>query len=192
MDYKKKYIKYKKKYISTKNIKNINSLFNLVIKYGIMTRKNEYDGLTNWNIIKKYLISDAKYEWSILIDIKGKNTNNLKEIYNYVHDKLGMRGDENDEKNDKWEPYHFFLQLIRIPLNNECSLQRIMQIAYNIGQYYAESDNEIYTEKIKNYFNKNKLGELHSYSKNIEINDAFLTKTYSMIKKEFKKISTFH
>ena len=92
----------------------------------------------------------------------------LREIYDYVHDVLQMKGGDEDistdgKKAEKWEHQHFFLQLIRIPLKYPLNLRRLCQIAYNLGQLRAVYKDEIYTEEVKAYYEKNKLQKIESY-----------------------------
>jgi hypothetical protein len=145
-------------------------LFDLVKKYGYIVRSNDLDGLHCWNEIKTILssISCEELHWNI----KLKNLNNkyidINGAYKYIHTKLGMKGedDDNEKKNPNWEKFHFFLQLARIPKNNtECSLIRLCQIAYNLGQLsVVYDDNDVYTSKVRRFFDKNKLGEMITYT----------------------------
>jgi len=150
-------------------------LFNSVIEYGKITKSNKNtststDGLTNWNNIKKYMNDSKLCNWTINIVFNdGKKSSDIQQIYDYVHDNLHMKGDDLDPKSnmESWEPAHFILQLIRIPKNNQCSIQRLLQVAFNIGQYYAVLDNpiynSIYTPDVIQYFTDNKLSDINSY-----------------------------
>ena len=83
-----------------------------------------------------------------------------------------MNGEESDEKKqdkDYQSIYdYFYLQLIRIPKNNECNLIRLCQKAYNIGQLNAvfllDENKHIYTEMAKNYFFTNNLNNINAYT----------------------------
>jgi hypothetical protein len=100
-------------------------------------------------------------------------TSDLDEIYNYVRFTLEIRGegddigdikrdndDENDE-NDPWKRNHFFLQTIRIPKNNPCTLLRICQIGYNLGQLSKHLDE--FSEEAKKFYTDNNLQDISSY-----------------------------
>ena len=69
------------------------------------------------------------------LEISGKQIKNIDKIYKYVHEDLGMKGDDTDNMADpNWAKYHFLLQLVRIPkLNPKCNVMGICQVGYNIG-----------------------------------------------------------
>jgi hypothetical protein len=145
-------------------------LFNLIKKYGYRVRESRLNGLEAWQPVKKLL--DDKKElingWNINVNINGHFENDLSKIFNYVHDELKMYGDDNEENykgqtNLDWQKAHFLLQLIRLPLRNPCTLLRICQIAYNIGQYLKENENSPYSVDSVNYFKINNLDNLKSY-----------------------------
>ena len=151
-------------------------LFNLVKTYGNIVRRSEKDGLESWQHIKK--ISDDKNiltnGWNINVYIEGELENNLDNIFKYVHDKLKMYGDDGEESylgqtKNNWQKSHFLLQLIRLPLRNKCTLLRILQIAYNIGQFLEEHEQSPYPEECINYFKINNLNNLKSYI-NLDLN----------------------
>jgi len=76
-----------------------------------------------------------------------------------------MKGEEDDEKNENWEKYHFFLQLIRIPKKNKIDLIRLLQIAYNIGQFYRDRKEGNYNEECLQVFDVNNMQNHSSYTK---------------------------
>lgn len=143
-------------------------LFELIKNYGFIIRKNNLDGLASWNELKAFLstISCEKLEWTIeIVKNDDDTTFCLQNAYNYVHDTLGMKGEETDPKDENWEKFHFFLQLVRIPKNNKCDLVRLAQIAYNLGQLSAVYDDAVYTIFVKQFYDKNKLDKLRTYTK---------------------------
>ena len=133
---------------------NLRRLFDIMKKYGINTRKNNpTKGLENWNKIKTTLPS-IQIQW----------LPHVKEMYRYMKEILGIIEDEKDALNHtQWEYHHFFLQHVRIPtLNfNQGLLMRLMQIAYNAGQYSACTDH--YSAELKKYYIDNKLDCLKTY-----------------------------
>ncbi len=142
---------------------NINQLFNDTFEYGKLVRplvKNgKLNGLEAWNKIKPYIINfncnNSKLIWT-------KTEDEINKLYNYVYNDLGMKGDDNDEKNNNWEKYHFFLQLYRIPKNNYNKndiILRVAQIGYNMGQMQSE----IYDNKALEWLNN----ELKIYKNNV-------------------------
>ena len=144
-------------------------LFNLVKNYGYIVRTNNLDGLTSWNEMKTLLSKICEcLTWSInIINLNEEPISSIKDSYNYVHDTLGMRGEEDEKEcNLNWEKFHFFLQLVRIPKNNECNLVRLAQIAYNLGQLSAVYDDDsVYTSTVKRFYTINNLGVMSTYTK---------------------------
>lgn len=149
-------------------MEDLYDIFLTVIDYGKIIREKHLDGLKAWNDIKPLFAKQVECgKWNINIKIGETIVSDIKTIYDYVHDELGMKGDENDDNSNHelWEKQHFFLQLIRIIKNNpEFSFIRLMQIAYNIGQLsnYIQSD-PIFTEEIRAYFYGNALDQVGSY-----------------------------
>ena len=150
----------------------LQDLFSAVENFGFKVRSTGAKGDIAWEKLKPFLPEGEKIcdgEWKI----KRDTVNNipmgcLREIYDYVHDVLQMKGGDEDistagKKPEKWEHQHFFLQLIRIPLKYPLDLRRLCQIAYNLGQLRAVYKDEIYTEEVKAYYEKNKLQKIESY-----------------------------
>ena len=81
--------------------------------------------------------------------------------------KIGITGDDHDQKDDVWEINHFVIQHGRIVKNNEPNLIRLMQIAYNAGQKLASVDqypNEM-LPKIDALYNQYEMNNIMSYIK---------------------------
>ena len=168
--------------IKTFNMFNMENTWKNIIEYGRSVRnlsdivpnigKHSWECLSNElklqlnGELNRELNLESNWEWTW-------NEHELSERYNYVHDVLNMKGDDDDLKDDKWAQKHFILQLVRIPKKNPISLVKIYQIAYNIGQYKAtlqseskcESRNIVYTHDIVDYFTTNKLDEIYTYIK---------------------------
>ena len=157
----------------------IYELFNEVVDYGFQVRTKKLNGLNLWNAIKSDFNTDSgNCKWILTVNIPNDASdedieeNDLNKIYDFYHDVLGMRGgDEDSEKldaNDKkgkkeWEKYHFFLQLARIPKNNDCSMLRLMQVAYNIGQLKAVMETGFYSKDARTFLDENNLTKLDTY-----------------------------
>ena len=146
---------------------NLETLFKNAIDYGYCVRINKLDGFESWNIAKKELekinLLNTKFSWNF-------SNKKINELYNFAHNKLNMKGDDTDSKEDKdtWEKYHFFLQLVRIPkLNyeNPNFKIRVCQIGYNIGQMNAvkEIEPNFYSKESIDWLNDNKLLEYVTY-----------------------------
>lgn len=146
------------------------ALFNLVKNYGYIVRTNNLNGLTSWNEMEKLLSTIIHCDglaWSInLVKVNRERLTSIGEAYTYVHDELGMLGeaDKTEKSNPNWEKFHFFLQLVRIPKKNPCNLERLCQIAYNLGQLSAVKDDSVYTQAVKEFYKMNNLGAMRTYT----------------------------
>lgn len=149
-------------------MENINNIFQKVIQYGTLVRSSKLDGLKAWNDIKPLFDKQITcVDWYISRKINDIETQNIQEIYDYVHENLNMKGDEIDDtsNHELWEKQHFFLQLIRIIKNNpKFSFVRLAQIAYNIGQLSIYIDSDSFFEgNPREYFYLNELDKVTSY-----------------------------
>jgi len=138
----------------------IYKLWENTINYGYNTRKNKKDGLERWNYYKK-LIPDCKIVW--------KDT--TKNIYKNLQD-LGVNADDNETlsgmTHEKWERHHYLIQHGRIIHNNPSgSLVRLLQIAYNIGQFRVELEKEIYPIEQLQYYILHELNKVTTYISDI-------------------------
>lgn len=153
----------------------LNNLWDVVINYGYETRIKNKDGLERWNFIKK-LFPDFKLEW----------TDSSKTIYEDLL-KLGVIEDESSSglSHEKWEKHHFLLQHGRIIHNNpDGSLLRLMQIAYNIGQFRAEQEKKSYPVKQLAYYRTHKLEKLNTYISHIsKLPDSIIDELKTNIEK---------
>lgn len=107
---------------------------------GFKTRGCGYNGLIEWkNLCATYSseVLDTPVEW----------TDEVKTFYDIFRD-LDVTGDDSDLGSDhnhpdhkKWENHHFLIQAGgRIVKNNpNGTMRRLLQIAYNIGQYNAQA-----------------------------------------------------
>ena len=135
----------------------LSELWSIMINYGYETRIYNKDGLSRWNVVKS-VFPDCKILWK----------ESSKEIFRNLKE-LGVLGDDGDEDKYKlshldWERNHYLLQHGRIIHNNpEGSLLRLMQIAYNIGQFRAEQERKSYPVNQLTYYRTNKLELLTTY-----------------------------
>jgi len=161
----------------------LHKLFSEVKQYGKYTRSNKLDGLTQWNKLKGiFQESRNKVKWNPdvkRIFVEMRSDLKLQECMDEVKDK------------DIWEKHHFYLQHARVPtLNyNDASLNRLMQIAYNAGQFEAMRDDEFYDDEKKRYYANNKLGNIETYmdkdsleTLNVEISDDMREKLDVVLK----------
>jgi hypothetical protein len=143
----------------------VENLWNSTMDYGYNVRSKRIDGLKAWNKIKSIL---EKYntiiEWSK--ESIARYDDLTQKVFKIIDEENSEEWD--NEKKKKWELEHFFLQHARIIHNNQeppnSNLTRLMQIAYNAGQFNAERDNKSYPDEILNYYDKNNLSSYISYT----------------------------
>ena len=154
-------------------------VFQGAIDYGYNVRKQKLDGLQKWNELKASLPNVPigcgwKINWT-----SGGDDDDIESLYNYVHNHLGMEGDESDTTKHEiktWERYHFLLQLIRIPKNNpKPTFVRLAQVAYNIGQYMAEAEAEPYSQDVIAFLRDNNLDTMSSYIDSLYVEEVYKT-----------------
>ena len=189
---------------------NLRDLFNKCIEYGKFIRNNTINpgdipinGLVEWQEVKKLLDKDNEIcgGWKINRIIENNSrqlsTSDIGKIYDYVHNNLeikGENGDTDDDANENhdWKKFHFFLQTIRIPKESpKCTLLKICQIGYNLGQLFIHYDE--YTTDAQNYYTTNSLNLIESY---IDLNqcdeDADYTEIITKIDKLIEQINNPH
>lgn len=150
-------------------MEKLQELFDLGIEYGYTSKSNKLDGEQTWGFVKNEIDKTKICNWNTPREtLEGIPISNTMEIYSYIHDVLKMYGEAGDmdiyhiDKN-VWERYHFVLQTIRIPKTSDCSLLKLVQIAFNIGQYKASNNNIPYEEYINRFIELNKLNKVSSY-----------------------------
>lgn len=64
------------------------------------------------------------------------------------------------------EKFHFALQLVRIPKKNKLDLIRLLQVVYNIGQFYYDREINEYEgyENVLTIFSNNKMNNITTYT----------------------------
>jgi hypothetical protein len=173
----------------------LQELFITVKNFGLKVRTSGAKGDIAWENIKPFLPENTQICSGLKWKNDRKTTKDISmscahDIYEYVHDELGMNGGDEDikdkQKPEKWEHKHFFLQLIRIPLKYPLDLRRLCQIAYNLGQLEAVYKDEIYTTDVKTYYEKNKLEDINSY---VDLSSCHDDKDYTDNISNIKKIS---
>jgi hypothetical protein len=138
------------------------SMWTQMIEYGYGVRSSGLNGLQMWNKVKP-TIPKIPLTWK----------ESAKEYYSILK-KLNVGGDDNDEKSCLWEPHHFLLQHGRIVRNStndhDENFVRLMQIAYNAGQFKYESEQKVYTEEMMNQYRSNQMECIDRYLEQNEIN----------------------
>ena len=117
---------------NSKNSKKINlvqGLFDLVRKKSKMLRENnnKADGQAFWKPIKDTLARYSDITASKFKQINPELTSDIMALPEKVINGYG------EEK--MIELHHFMIQAVRIPIKEKPTLQKILQIALNLGQY---------------------------------------------------------
>jgi hypothetical protein len=120
-------------------------LFNLVEKssHNLRKAKKEADGLKFWQPIKKlfsFVDINAK-SWKQM-----KHHDNVLDVPEYYIDGRGEK--------KIIEVNHFLIQTVRIPLTEEPSVRKIIQVALNIGQYTGSGGKKQDWMSLDNYISK--------------------------------------
>jgi hypothetical protein len=132
---------------NSKKLNILQGLFDLVRKKSMMLRHNnsKADGLSFWKPIKETL---ARYDIvaSGFKEIEPRLTAAIMELPEKIINGYG------EEK--MIELHHFMIQAVRIPIKEKPTLQKILQIALNLGQYeglVGEPDIRLVSLDIKDY-----------------------------------------
>jgi hypothetical protein len=158
---------------------NINELWDSIIEYGYNIRKisiqtkNDFDiGQKGWQLLKEnfsnyeFEIDNQRYDkLDCINELKGEY---IKSEDDKEHENVKIKIEDIILDNTK-EHEHFFIQHFRISktVGDKLSVQKLMQIAYNIGQFKAtkQFDNK-YNLKIINYYETNNLDKLETFIRN--------------------------
>lgn len=134
----------------------LRKLFKLILKYGYRVRKNREDGLQAWSQVKPFFaqstqqippLSPAYQAAWTKVNYQAKSEDDVTiTIAGYTFHNMKKDGGVNERD-------HFIIQLFRIPhlSNYSLSVLKLLQIAYNIGQLYA--DKELYPPPVLAWLN---------------------------------------
>lgn len=113
-----------------------------------------WDGLQMWIAIKTNHNDDHyKYiNWSPKI---------LNEEYSALRNQVLQELPEYDESGKMNEANHFIIQCLRIPFKNKLTERRLIQVAYNIGQFKA-SEHEYPKEYVVKFYEMG-LDDINTY-----------------------------
>jgi hypothetical protein len=144
------------------------NLFNSYLTHGVSVRINGLNGKEEWN--KKISQQDASQNdissgWvTTRVFYDGNKTTDHAAIYDYLYNKLGIKGEETDVSLNDFNKFHFLLQTARLVKNNPtCKVERLAQIAYNVGQMLASIDLYHDHPSALHYITVNKLNQVESY-----------------------------
>jgi hypothetical protein len=175
----------------------LQELFNLGIDFGYKSKINKLNGQESWGFLKDRLDTTNICNWEITKRIIGaKSSSDIEEIYSYIHDDLKLYGENGDklkykiENHEDWERAHYVLQTIRIPRTSCCSIQKILQIGLNIGQYMASNEENKYNDVVNDYVRSNHLNQISSYVNldRCKIPDALLVQSIELMREQIGKL----
>jgi hypothetical protein len=129
-----------------------------MIQYGYNIRKNNLNGLDEWQPIKKKL---------------EKRNGNIP-LKTFIRDTFSQSYEDNPDVkmtvgqtvlNFSVESEHFFIQHVRIILMSgvEISILKLLQIAYNAGQFKAMRENNMYNQEVLECYDRNNLDQIETY-----------------------------
>jgi len=149
---------------------DLKNLFNSYVTHGLNVRLNGLDGKDEWN--KKILTQELSLNlipggWvTTRIFYNGLTSSDSEQIYDYLYNKIGMKGETDNGSIDNtlpgFEQFHFILQTARL-VKKPCTVERLAQIGYNVGQMLASIDFYSAHPLAIQYISINKLNLVSSY-----------------------------
>lgn len=144
------------KSLTVKNIKNIWIKVIKLTKYLRDKYNDSLDGLGVWNNLKRSLVDIQKD------DLITWNSSHENMIYSLSEMKNSLK--EYDEENNLIEKNHFLLQLFNIPKKDiTAPFNRLIQIAFNIGQLKHELDDKKFGFNITQIYKENNMEKISTY-----------------------------
>jgi len=151
--------------------KTLKKLWKETLDYGYNVRRNNLDGLKSWQDVK------SKYS-NMYIDGYEKGIS-MKEYFSFIAKDKYIPGSDkeehtkskfkigSDELDNTVESHHFYIQHFRIPEleKYKLSVLKLLQIAYNAGQFKAESEknNLSYKKDFVEFYKTNKLDKIDTF-----------------------------
>ncbi len=149
---------------SLTNTLTLQQLWNILVNHGYEVRSTGQDGLNEWQPYKNTL---KNYK----IDVELKVDNGIKYLCEeHYNSDEGIFVYNDIEINNEVESAHFLIQHCRIPklMNFKLSILKLLQIAYNAGQFLAEQYvNNTYPDEIINMYYENNMDKLTTYVKGV-------------------------
>lgn len=104
-------------------------MFQQVIEFAQNGRASgNWDGLKMWTELKAQFPDENTGDWTGPI---------LDDEYSAARERVLEELPEHDADGKMNEANHFIIQCLRIPFKNAFTQRRLMQVAYNIGQFKA-------------------------------------------------------
>ncbi len=150
---------------------DLKNLFNSYVSHGLNVRLNSLNGKEEWN--KKISTQDSSLnlipgDWATTRTFyNGTSSSDKEQIYKYLYDHIGMKGETDNDCSDNtlagFEQFHFLLQTARLVKKNPCTVERLAQVGYNVGQMLASIDFYSAYPLALQYITTNKLNLVSSY-----------------------------
>ena len=144
--------------------------FNKAILDGYDTRQKRANGLVGWQTYKAQFEKTVIAGFETGIPVKQAILDLFRQVYQAdIDDKDHAKAKMiigSVEMTNTIESNHFFIQHARIPLmaGNKISVLKLLQIAYNAGQFAAERESEnVYDATILEFYDSSKLAQLATY-----------------------------
>ena len=118
----------------------LDRMWEMAYTTGIRTRRTEgQDGKKNWDLIKESIQVNISYVKDKIEEAE-KQAEFIK-LHNEITQGIMQYEHKDDEGKVINEKNHFMIQTIRIPNEVQFSIVRLIQIAYNLGQYEGIGEN---------------------------------------------------
>ena len=148
----------KKSVKKSRNINLLQVLFNLVRKKAMMLRlaNPKADGLGFWKPIKDVLAGYSDIVASTFKELDHELTLEIMSMPEKIINGYGVEY--------MIELNHFMIQTVRIPIKEKPTLQKILQLALNLGQYEgleSKPDRNIVSLDLKDYLEEDDIKEIN-------------------------------
>jgi hypothetical protein len=143
---------------NSKKLNILQGLFDLVRKKSRLLRQNnsKANGLAFWKPIKETL---SKYSDIVASSFKVLDPRLTSSIMSLTEEVINGYGEKT-----LIELHHFMIQAVRIPIKEKPTLQKILQIALNLGQYEGsvqQPDENIVSLDLGDYLEKEDIVEIN-------------------------------
>jgi hypothetical protein len=144
---------------------DISNLWRKIMDYGYDVNKKNQNGLQMWQPMKEIYNNTTylgKVENPLFLNVVNENILMGSDVTELTDVKIVINGITLD---NTMEGDHFFIQHFRIPIVSKFNLTllKLLQIAYNAGQFKAQREKNYYNEKIISFYDANKLDKLETY-----------------------------
>ncbi len=150
-------------------MENLGELWTNILDIGYGVRNSNRSGLDSWQPLKttygKYYVKGYESGIPILEETKFLSDGRYvigTDKKDHTDSKFEINGKILDNQVEK---YHFLIQHFRIPIlgNYKLPILKILQIAYNAGQFKASVEKGEYSTDIVNFYRANNLGSIETY-----------------------------